>query len=150
MKNLRFGQKRVRMRQKRTDIGFDVCAAEKDRAASAGPEEIPGIVEQLGRDEHKVPRIQIEYAVLHEKPAGAFFNMEQFIIGMAVVGRHDKAGFPDEAFGINSVDGVGSAAGRSGLHKRISCQGAAERKRKGFLIFLLYMSGKASVRPILR
>ena len=81
-----------------------VLRPEKDRGPPARAEPVPGVMEGVGRNQQKIPHVQVINIVFHHVAAGPGLDVKQFVVGVPVVGRHIVPGGAQPALGVHPVD----------------------------------------------
>jgi hypothetical protein len=97
LKNTHLGEKVRTVGEMGYQLTFQVPGAEIDAAAEAGTEKITREMEDLRRDQKKVPIMEIEHGIFNEKAAGAVLNIGKLVVWMVMVTAHHAAcfaGFP--------------------------------------------------------
>ena len=81
-----------------------VLRPEKDGGPPAGAEPVPGVMEGVGRDQQKIPHVQVINIVFHHVAAGPGLDVKHLVIGVPVVGGHIVSRSAQTALGVHPVD----------------------------------------------
>ena len=81
-----------------------VLRPEKDRGPPAGAEPVPSVMEGVGRNQQKIPHVQVINIVFHHVAAGPSLDVKHLVIGVPVVGGHIVSRSAQTALGVHPFD----------------------------------------------
>ncbi len=91
------------IRQKAGALPNKIALLEVDIDPKTGGQ-IPVVVHHVGRDDQKIPAVQIVEAVVEKEPAGPLAHVEELIVVVIVVLCHVVAGRPGSLVDVDPVD----------------------------------------------